>query len=384
MPEDWNGRPRIGGWKSDRPKVGKLLLLQVVNYNPYRDDVDLTVKYEEYFANAQAEFKKLLPVPGAATNTPESESEGSSDSLESRGSRQLEPGNLIRSFAQDLNLLYTTLYSRSSINPVKLAGLLARVDQSLAVAFDLGAVNVASLRARGLQLIDQVSATEKDKYTALLEQGITTYQQLHTYVGNLGTTTQIQSKDRMAIEVQVSRDKVAAKNSQTLEIPVRGGFGFGYSVGFMYSPLRNYSYELVTVEHTAPKSGDNPDEPTTDTEVVKMDSVTRKDEGNFTIGGLALGHVYYRVSPFAYAAISTGFGVKGDLDTYYFAGGSVLFGRQKEFVFTAGYAFAKVKRLGGGLQEGQVLEKGDERGSRITDTRDVSESDWFVAVSYRF
>ena len=160
--------------------------------------------------------------------------------------------------------------------------------------------------------------------------------------------------------------------------------GFGYSVGFMYSPLRNYSYELVTVEHTAPKSGDNPDEPTTDTEVVKMDSVTRKDEGNFTIGGLALGHVYYRVSPFAYAAISTGFGVKGDLDTYYFAGGSVLFGRQKEFVFTAGYAFAKVKRLGGGLQEGQVLEKGDERGSRITDTRDVSESDWFVAVSYRF
>jgi hypothetical protein len=376
-----------GSPKTKRLKVGDMVRLHAFNYNPYRDSIRAEMAFNDYYSNSESQFTNLLNktfglgndtgTAGSETTSPKQTGEGRGDGGDAK---KKTTKDLIEAFERDVTNLYETLYRLNSIEPDQLDLLLSRFDSEIAGKFDLTLVTPSTIEAKGKNLIQSdIKTEEQAKFLELLTKGIAAYRKLKNYYRLNSLSIQIKDKDYTDLSVYLGRDGHWSDKPNVITWKNGGGSGIGYSVGAMGSRLRDYSYALKqvpTYRHIQTMDGMRID-------TVYMDSIMRVDNGNFAIGILTLGHFYTRVPCLGInLAASAGVGLSGQLDDYYFLGGSVMFGKKRQFVISAGGVFAKVNRLEARYSEKELIPLIQGQTNSIN-TREVWDKNWFLAVTFQ-
>lgn len=104
-----------------------------------------------------------------------------------------------------------------------------------------------------------------------------------------------------------------------------------------------------------------------------------QDNADITIGALA--HLHYQFSSFTSAGISLGLGISPlDGETRYLMGGSILLGKKKQVVISAGAAMSRISVLSGAVSE-------DDQGLYIPIGQEIptfKKTQWgyFIGLTY--
>lgn len=164
-------------------------------------------------------------------------------------------------------------------------------------------------------------------------------------------TVKVTPKAKTLLSNATSTSRTLETRTHTVSANAHGGLGLSVSTGFLLSGLTKRAYGV--------KNG-------------KIRETVR-DDFSPTYGILlhAFKNDNRRITP----AGSFGFNLEGG-NLNFFAGPSLLFGRDKRIALTAGVAAGKITKLDG-VREGQDFEG-------TVPTKDVYRPTWFVGISFNF
>lgn len=370
-----------------KPKftVGRLLSFEVTNYNPYRDSVAIKIAFADHHPNAEKEFKALVEKQFRGTESTADKGTGNSDTTSTGRGEALDKlllnsikgtNAVIKGFHRDMTTLHERLFTQKTLNPDSLEVGILRIDRAIASNFGLpsGSVITAStIQARAMELIEKHEAVEKTAMEQMIKEGVAAYGKIKDYNRLVFFPEQIDNKDYTEIIYNVKLKDKWSKDL-TIRSTNRWGSGFGYSLGVMGSGLRNYTYGLRQVPTVQTRPG------STERDTVFVDTIYQTNNGKYNLGPLVLGHYYTRFPGGIAAAVSTGWGVNGQLDNHFFLGASLMVGRKNDLVVSAGWNWAKVNRLEGKYTVGDKLPVVKGTVNSVT-TQSVWERGCFLSIT---
>jgi hypothetical protein len=356
------------------PRVDEGVRVRVKGMNPYRDHLVLHVDCYDRNKEGRASFQAMLDRFAKQVDSTRTTSSSKKSDIPTAQSRANKVEQYIPAFRDEMAYFYQRQYNATQLSDGFLAQCVIHIQDSIKRHFEIPAATPELMTAK-LNLWLDSTQVDKEKYRAILKDGVDYYTKIMNYRISTAWLFQVKNSDVTKLGFEWYRDgqRVSA-NPQSFEFFNKGGFTIDFSVGIAINGLVNHAFtSLAEVVDTAG---------TTKYRVI------RQQGSSINIGPVLLAHAYYRYPVWNRFKIgaTTGFMTNtrdNDFGLNFLFGGSLLFGSEERFNLTFGAVLGKVARLKEGLEEGVTLLDAP-LANLTTDvpTRDVYRCKWFVGVTY--
>ena len=353
------------------PRVGELLSINGINYNPLADSMDVGYGFFDMNMEGREAFGKLIApttsgsAPTGSTTPAKSGTDTTAPAQAAGGEEEKDTLATFENLAEALEN-YPMRQQALSLSPCQIRQDILTINR-LAQEAGLG-TTVIDWIATGKRLL-------KPDKQGVLAQITKAYQVIRNYKDLQLPPIQITNKDLTNLTFNFYRDGHKVGDSTPYSLANRGGFKLDFSTGIATTGLIDQAFTTTAATGTVVSGTATGGISTT-----AQDYIIKRDEGNYRIGLVLLAHAYVRTGWRVNLSITGGFMIDNNIATRYLIGGSLLLGREQRVILTWGKAFGKVKRLDDGLKEGQPYMYGT--GAKTVPTRDVTDSAWFVGVTF--
>jgi len=151
---------------------------------------------------------------------------------------------------------------------------------------------------------------------------------------------QVENKDFSIIRIKrFKKGETTPSEERTYKFNNYGSIKFDVSSGFFLTKNFDEKYSLYSLENGSGKK-----------------KIVRDDNGKIKLGIGILAHIHSRTKFMTNLGFCAGFEINNDAKIGYLAGGSLLFGSDRKFVFSSGLALSKIKKISNLYKDGQEVD----------------------------
>lgn len=379
-------KKRKNGYKLKMLPVDRIVRVVPVNYNPYVDSMNVSVRFDSKNLESQALFSGFF-VPQAKTGTSASTDKGKDTGVGGKESATGDQIRLLQSLHEELTQFWDYVNSLPGMKVEKLESVTTGLVDNINEKFDLHISN-------GNEFLKQYQENYKPTDEASKQLVIKISAQLN----------QILNFNRLSIlPVQIENSDLSVFTFHTFkrgrkigdfkyQFFNRGGFKIDFSSGLFTTGLIDHKYVYggsksvmdTTRNYLAVWDKDLRKTVLKDSIVgftrVDQRQVVRVGEGKFNIGLGVLLHAYSRWGRRLNMALSVGGIVDNQTNIRYTGGISALLGSEQRLILTLGVAAGKVSRLGDELTEGEYVRVSSATAEPVM--RSQLAASWFLSVTY--
>lgn len=175
---------------------------------------------------------------------------------------------------------------------------------------------------------------------------------------------QVENKDFSILRVKrFKKNETTPSEERTYKFKNYGSIKFDVSSGFFLTKNFDEKYSLYSLENGSGKK-----------------KIVRDDNGKIKLGIGILAHLHSRTKYMTNLGFCAGFEINNDAKIGYLAGGSLLFGSDRKFVFSSGLALSKIKKISNLYKEGQEVDMAVNE----IPLKDVWKGSLFGSFTYNF
>jgi len=375
--------PKDSRWMN--PLVGREVRLDVKGYNPYADSFSISYSFIDRHTEYGEQFLGLVSNGGLKSSTATSETESPDNPI-----LQSTRTKLFEQLRDDLKRFYNTQLNKTEISPAYLSAAIGLINESMKKLLQVEDYSYNGITQKAEEYAKEVDKADLDNYFKTAREAATYYQKIVSYHFVSATSIHIKNADALKLDIVRYRNGVKvndiAATDASREYLIRGGCKIDFSIGLFTNFLMDELYTTVKRPRLDTAYFRNPDFTFTDS-IVRIDSlnedvIARDGRGGFNIGPALLAHVYWRTGYRINGSITTGIALNQTARPRFLLGGSILFGSENRFIFSAGVAVGPVQTLDTGYSEGQVVDLSKFQNNKVPMKDTWAKPQWFFSFSY--
>ena len=375
--------------------INENVVFEVININPYTHTVVINNSIVNLHTEGAARFATYFQLPTTAAPTDVTKEVVNAQSNDSQKTNEqiikeiVDKLNNFKTLHTELQEFYKSKIITTSPDIDLLAAEINFINENIIKVFQIPVpMTKEKLLSAGDKLTNEINDKKtKEEYSNIILESAEFYHQIIDI--NFRVTSgviQPKNNDMLRFDLTIKRGEVDVMPTKEYEIMLKGGWKIDFSTGLFWNNL--IDHEFTTKRLSLPDTTFFVDENFVTTDSITAlgttdkDSIMRNENGNFNIGIGILAHVYPRTGSRANYGLTGGFIVGTDSRIKYVIGGSVILGYEQRLIISGGMALGQVKRLGSGLNEGELLSPVAGQTS-IVPTRDgVWNNGWFLGITW--